>query len=349
MRIKPGLRHSAARATLNMKPVVFFLTLCLVATPLAAQERETTPEIPFQVVQNFLKLPPDIYMAEVVGVDVDSKGHIYVINRGNHPLLEFAPDGTFVREMATGLPLFEGAHSVRVDPQDNLWYVDAATNLVVMFDTEKRLQFVLGRRPEPWVWLTHVIEHAIPAPSNFYQPTDVTWGSDGSVYVADGYGNSRIAKFDKKGNLVKHWGERRGQPGNFNTPHSIVIDANDNLYVADRGNARIQVFDTDGNLKDEWRIGGAPWSICITPGPNPVLFVGSSGRIFKVDLNGKVLGSLGEFGRVPGTVDWVHAVACPDENTLFAAQELAWRLDKMILGAASSEPATSADSSAGRN
>ena len=78
---------------------------------------------------------------------------------------------------------------------------------------------VLGRRPEPWTWATHVIERAIPGPSNFYQPTDVTWGADGSIYVADGYGNSRIAKFNKDGNLVKHWGERGTQPGEFNTPH----------------------------------------------------------------------------------------------------------------------------------
>jgi sugar lactone lactonase YvrE len=174
-----------------------------------------------------------------------------------------------------------------------------------------------------------VIERAIPAPSNFYQPTDVTWGPDGSIYVADGYGNSRIAKFSKDGILIKHWGERGTGRGEFNTPHSIVIDRQGNLIVADRQNGRIQTFDTDGNFKQEWRPGGNPWSLCLTRGPNPVLYVGSVGRVFKMDLSGKVLGSLGKFGRVPGTMDWVHGVACPDEHTVYAAQELSFRLDKL--------------------
>ena len=176
-----------------------------------------------------------------------------------------------------------------------------------------------------------MIERAIPAPSNFYQPTDVTWGPDGSIYVADGYGNSRIVKFNKDGNLVKHWGERGTALGEFNTPHSIVIDAQNNLYIADRQNGRIQVFDTDGNAKNEWRFGGNPWSLCLTRGPNPVLYVGSVGRVVKMDLSGKVLGSMGKFGRVPGMFDWVHAVACPDEHTVYAAQELSFRLDKIAV------------------
>ena len=113
----------------------------------------------------------------------------------------------------------------------------------------------------------------------------------------------------------------------------IVIDAKGILYVADRQNGRIQTFDAEGTFRQEWRLAGNPWSICITPGPKQVLFVGSVGRVFKVDLNGKVLGSIGKFGRVPGTFDWVHAVACPDERTLFAAQELSWRLDKIAVEA----------------
>ena len=295
-----------------------------------AAAQDGPPQIPFKVVENFLKLPDNITMAEVVGVAVDSKGRIVVLHRGKQPILEFNPDGSFVRSIGEGLP-FEGPHAVRFDAQDNLWYIDAGTNLVIKFDTQKRLQMVLGRRPEPWTWATHVIEKAIPAPSFFYQPTDVTWGPDGSIFVADGYGNSRIAKFNKDGNLVKHWGERGTAPGEFNTPHSIVIDPANNLYVADRQNGRVQVFDTDGKFKQEWRIGGNPWSLCITSGASLVLFVGSVGRVVKVDLSGKVLGSMGKFGRVPGMFDWVHAVACPDERTVYAAQELSFRLDKLLL------------------
>jgi DNA-binding beta-propeller fold protein YncE len=289
------------------------------------------PQLTFHVTPNFLKLPDNFYMAEVVGVTLNSQGHIFVVNRGPHPLVEFDNDGSFIRTIADGFPLFEGPHNARIDAHDNLWYIDAGADLVVEFDKDRRIQMVLGRRPEPWTWQTHVVEHAIPAPTSFYQPTDVTWGADGSIFVSDGYGNSRIAKFDKDGNLVKHWGERGTGPGDFNTPHSIVSDAQGNLYVADRGNSRIQVFDSDGNFKQEFRIGGPPWSICMTPGPNQVMFVGSVGHVYKVGLDGKVLGVMGKFGRVPGMFDWVHGIACPDEHTVYAAEELSWRLDKLTV------------------
>jgi DNA-binding beta-propeller fold protein YncE len=317
------------RVQCTIAAAAFLVASTFAGTPTVAQERgEGAPQIPFKVVDNFLKLPPTIYMAEVVGVATDSKGQIYVLHRGKQPILEFNPDGTFVRSIGEGLPV-EGPHSLRVDPQDNLWFIDAGVNLVYRFDKEKRVTMVLGRRPEPWTWATHVIERAIPAPNNFYQPTDVTWGPDGSIYVSDGYGNSRIVKFDKNGNLVKHWGERGNGPGEFNTPHSIVIDPQNNLIVADRQNGRIQVFDTDGKFKEQWRPGGNPWSLCLTSGPNPVMYVGSVGRVIKMNLQGKVLGAIGRFGRVAGMMDWVHGVACPDEKTVYAAQELSFRFDKL--------------------
>ena len=319
------------RFTDTLASALFSATLALAAVPAAAQDgRQSAPALTFRVADNFLKLPPNIYMAEVVGTALDSKGHVFVLNRGHNPILEFNADGSFMRSIGDGLP-FEGPHVVRVDPQDNLWFIDAGTNLVMKFDTQMRLAMVLGRRPEPWTWATHVIERAIPAPMNFYQPTDVTWGPDGSIFVADGYGNSRVAKFSKEGNLVKQWGERGTAPGEFNTPHSIVIDQRNQLYVADRANGRIQVFDTDGNFKQELRFGGAPWSICITPGPRQVMYVGSVGRVVKLDADGKLIGSMGKFGRVPGMFDWVHGIACPDEHTVYAAQELSWRLDKITV------------------
>jgi DNA-binding beta-propeller fold protein YncE len=308
------------------------LALLLFAGPLLAQEKHEPPPIPYHVVENFLQFPDNIYMAEAVGVSLDSKGNIYVVNRGNHPLLEFDPNGKFLRSVADGHPMFVGPHMVRIDPEDNIWYIDAGSNVVVKLDPQWRLQMVLGRRPEEWTWLTHVVEHAAAPPQNFNQPTDVTWGPDGSIYVTDGYGNSRVAKFNSHGILVKYWGDRGTEPGQFNTPHSIVMDAKGNLYVADRGNSRIQVFDTDGKLLQVWRnFGGPPWSICITPGPKQVLFVGSIGRIFKMDLNGNVLGTIGKPGKLPGEMEWVHGVACPDEHTVYAAEELTWRVDKLVL------------------
>jgi len=220
--------------------------------------------------------------------------------RGNHPLLEFSADGDFIGSFGEGSPIFRVPHSIRFDSQDNIWFVNSGDNLVVKSDPKRRVEQALGRREEPWVYLTHGIERAIPPPASFYQPTDTVVGPDGSTYVTDGYGNSRVVKFSKEGNLVKYWGDRGTRPGQFNTPHNIVIDSKSNLYVADRQNNRVQVFDTDGTFKQEWRLDGPAWSLCITPGPAQVIFVGSIGKVYKLDLNGKVLGKFGKLGRLPG-------------------------------------------------
>ena len=163
-----------------------------------------------------------------------------------------------------------------------------------------------------------------------YQETDIGWSKDGSSFVADGYGNSRVAKYDKDGNFVKSWGERGGQPGNFNTPHSLVVDNNDVVYVADRGNSRIQVFDTEGNRKAVWNLPTAPWSLCLTNGPSQVMFVGSVGRVYKMDLSGKVLGAFGRAGRMPGTIDSIHRSPVRTRRRVYLANLYASRLDKWV-------------------
>jgi hypothetical protein len=165
---------------------------------------------------------------------------------------------------------------------------------------------------------------------------------------------------DKDGNWLKSWGEPGKEPGQFNTPHSIATDANDNVYVADRGNRRIQVFDKDGKflrqfsidvpvppnarpaigrIPDEAMIArgtfapGAPWSICITPPPHQVLYSSDAwpGRIYKLSLDGKVLGVLGQSGKQLKQFGWIHAMACPSENVIYVAELLNWRVQKLIL------------------
>jgi sugar lactone lactonase YvrE len=291
----------------------------------------SAPQLRFHVDEDFFKLPDNIWPSEAVGVALNSKGHIFLLNRGNHPLLEFMPDGSFVRSIGDGSTIFHAAHSVRFDADDNMWLVDAGNNVVVKFNAKGRIVQALGRRLEPWVYMTHGIERAIPAPASFYQPTDTVVGPDGSTYVTDGYGNSRVAKFSREGNLVKYWGDRGTRPGQFNTPHSIVMDRGQNLYVADRQNSRIQVFDTNGTFKQAWDLDGLTWSMCITPGPTQVIFVGSVGKVYKMDLTGKVLGTFGKLGRLPGWFDSIHAIACPDEKTVYVANEFSYRFDKVIL------------------
>jgi hypothetical protein len=146
----------------------------LLSAPLFAQQAKP-PELTVKATTDFLKLPNDVYFGEAVGVSLDSKGNIYVANRGKHPLMEFHPDGTFMRFIGEGLDIYGAPHSVFLDPQDNIWYVDAETNLIVKLDQQTRLQMVFGKKPEAWTWETHVVEHGAPGPSNFYQPLRVGW------------------------------------------------------------------------------------------------------------------------------------------------------------------------------
>ena len=128
------------------------------------------------------------------------------------------------------------------------------------------------------------------------------------------------------------WGERGSWPGDFSTPHGLVIDNNDVVYVADRGNSRIQVFDTEGNRKAVWNLPTAPWTLCLTNGPEQVMFVGSVGRVYKMDLTGKILGAFGRRGRMPGTIDSVHQIACPDEKTPLSRPHLCLALRQVGRG-----------------
>jgi DNA-binding beta-propeller fold protein YncE len=286
------------------------------------------PQLPFHLEPDFFHYPAHSVIGRVSGIAVGPSGTIVTLNRGYHPVMEFKPDGSFLRSWGEGSAMFEGAHQVRFDPQGNLWYVDAAHDIIYRFDSEGRTVGALGSDPEPWTWSTHVIERAVRAKNAFYQETDIGWSKDGSMFVSDGYGNSRVVKFDKDGNFVKAWGERGTAPGDFNTPHSLVVDNNDIVYVADRANNRVQSFDTEGKLKAVWNLPGAAWSLCLTNGPRQVIFVGSVGRVYEMDLTGKILGVFGRPGRMPGTIDSVHALACPDENTVYIANLYSNRLDK---------------------
>jgi DNA-binding beta-propeller fold protein YncE len=277
-------------------------------------------------------------------------------------LLEFDQSGNFVGEIGKGLYAWSFAHSVRIDKNDNIWAIDKGSDMIVKFNPEGRVQWVFGRRKEsadedtkPW---EHVTPPLAPIDGMFRQPTDVAWDSAGNIYITDGYINSRVAKYDKDGNWLKSWGTKGTGPGQFVLPHSLAIDRADNVYVGDRSNHRIQVFDTDGNFKRMFSIDvppdpksravygatptgerlkqviGAPNSLCITPGQNQVMFVGEStfpGRIFKVSLDGKVLGVIGTSGRNLKQFSGAHALACPSDTEIYAAETANWRVQKLIL------------------
>ena len=351
-----------------MKPyLVAFLALAS-----AALAQQSVPALFFTSVPDYPNLPDGMNFGEVPGVAVNSQGHVFVFSRSNSAtgpafgaaaaqLFEFDQNGNYVREIGKGLYAWSEAHSVRIDKNDNIWAIDKGSNMIVRFSPQGRVLWVFGRRQEAADGAEPLGHPDPPLPAVdglFRQPTDIAWDSQGNSYITDGYINSRVAKISKEGDWIKSWGTKGSGPGQFNLPHSIAIDLEDNIYVGDRSNHRIQVFDTDGNFKRMFsidvspdptsravngetptgerlkRVIGAPNSMCITPGPNQVLFVGEStfpGRIFKVALDGKVLGVIGRSGRNLGQFSGAHALACPSEHEVYAAETSNWRVQKLLL------------------
>ena len=345
-------------------------TLLLVGAATLGAQQPRVPEIPFTASVDFLKLPAGMNLGEVAGVAIDARRHLYVFTRTGSrstvhgatasQLFEFGADGSLIREIGKDLYGFAFAHTVRVDTDGNLWATDEGTNMVMKFNQAGRVTMVLGRRPEAVEAPAPETTPGTPTPGwgTFNRPTDVAWDREGNVFVADGYNNSRVVKIDKQGRWVKTWGERGVNTGQFNILHSIASDAAGNIYVADRSNRRIQVFDHDGAFLRQFTIdvpydktpnvmvggmpragsdplsaSGAPWAICITPGPNQVLFSADAvpGRIYKLSLDGKVLGVLGDAGKEPKQFGWIHEIACPSDHELYVAELLNWRVQRLTL------------------
>ena len=348
-------------------PAMLLLTLTAALARAETVDYEV-PLIPYESVPDFLKYSPEMNLGEVLGVAVNSKGHIMVLN---HPgsannggplyrnataqLLEFDPNGYFVREIGQNVYGLGYSHAIRYDRYDNLWVVDKGANTAIKFDPAGYVVMNLGRRPEGFDEYEHVSgADAVAVDGFFGGPTDVAWDPDDNVYIGDGYLNSRIAKFDKHGNWIESWGSYGTEPGQFDLPHSMQADRDGNIYVADRTNRRIQVFDSDGNLlrilllnvpfdksmqpvlgnvnpdqPDETR----PWALCIAPGDPQYLWAADEhpGRIYKLTLDGKILGMLGESGRQLGQFNWIHEIDCSQEGVLYIADLNNWRVQKLIL------------------
>ena len=342
------------------------LTTFALTLPATAQ-----PEINFDSNADFLKMPSNLYLGEVGGVATDSHGNIFVYTRTGHPtitigtarpfahggsrLFEFDRTGKFVHEIGQDSYAMLVAQQVRVDPQDNVWIVDQMSSMVIKFDPNRQIQLLLGRKDEA----EQVPARPLDAPAGrgggrgrggppgagaqqdlFSRPTDVAWDSAGNIYVADGLGNARVAKFDKNGKFVKSWGQTGSEHGQFNHLRGIAVDAQDNVYVADQGNKRIQVFDKDGTYKSEITGIGSPAALCMTTGAHQVLYssnsnppndIDSGGEIYKLDPGGKVIGKFGRAGKTPKEFGTVNAISCRSENELLVGEIGNWRVQKVAL------------------
>jgi DNA-binding beta-propeller fold protein YncE len=249
-------------------------------------------------------LPAGASFGQVSAVATDSEGNVFVFQRGPRadPIVVFDPRGRFIRSWNGGVSV---PHGLRIGPDASVWITDVGLHCVLKFDRHGRLLMTLGTPGR-----------AGADESTFDRPTDVAFGPGGDVYVSDGYGNSRIVRFDARGRFVSTWGRPGSGPGEFATPHTLATDASGRVYVSDRANERIQIFDSDGSYLTSWTHLGATQGIDIPPGADEAWVItfrslneiieydSMPGKLMRVKLSsGQILGSM----EAPG--HWVHQSA----------------------------------------
>ena len=289
------------------------------STPTLSPSVKTTPfqavpELPYRVVASFFKFPKGMVAGEAAGVAINSKGHIFLFQRTKPMLAEYDEKGNFIQSIGEGL--FAHPHGLRIDADDNLWTTDDGSHLVLKLDPSGNVLLVLGR-----------INTAAEANWLFNRPADVAFAKNGDIYVADGYGNSRVVKFDRSGNYIKAWGKYGTGIGEFNLPHTIAVDKEGRVFVGDRENQRIQIFDSDGNFIQQWTGIGYPYGLLITPDQHVWMTDGGYDRIVELDQTGKILGAFGEPGHASGQMAWAHFMAMGFDQTIYVADVLNWRFD----------------------
>lgn len=282
------------------------------------------PDLGYKPVPDIFKLPPNVSFGACSSVAVNSKGHILVFNRGKHVLMEFDGDGKFLRSLADGI--FTNPHGLRVDDEDNIWTTDNVSHIVVKMDRDGRVRMVLGMKDSSSDW--HHFGHL----KGFDEPNDIAFGRAGEIYVTQGHGKgeSRVLKFDADGDFLKSWGGEGAGPGQFNVPHSIVIDDAGLIYIADRSNQRIQVFDAEGTYLRETRHPGTPCGLCMSSDQHIFMAHGHTGLIMKLDRQGKVLGASGGMGRAPHRYGEAHFIARDQRDDIYVADTLNWRVQKLV-------------------
>lgn len=278
------------------------------------------------------ELGQDVYgFNAAFGLRVDPQDNVWTIDQGANQVVKFDPDG----RVALVLGRKPEAIAVRPGPPPGAPAVAPGG--------PGRGGPEAGRGGAPGGG-----RGAPPAPpgsgvpgSTFNRPSDVAWDKAGNIYIADGMsGNvNRVAKFTREGNFVRQWGATGSEQGQFNGPKALAVDAQGNVYVLDSGNKRIQVFDGDGTFKSQFPFAGNPLTMCMTTGSMQYLYVSHAGdadgmddaAIFKLTLDGRVVGKFGAAGKLPKQFGLANSIDCRQENELLVGEMTNWRVQKVTL------------------
>ena len=265
----------------------------------------------------FIDIPSQVKVDSVSAVEVDSKGRIYVLHRGEPPLLQFDKNGRYLKGWGEGT--FKVAHGLRIDRDDNIWTTDNALHVIRKFSPEGKLLLTLGEEGKPGNGDKH-----------FRSPDDLVFNSAGEMYIADA-GNGRVVQLKKDGTWIREWGRKGGKeqphgPGEFAAAHGIAIDRAGRVFVADRGNKRIQVFAPDGKFVAEWSGFGNPFGALVV-GKELLVSDGDANTISHLSLtDGKMVKQWGnaELLKLP------HLMAIAADKSLYVAEVNGKRIQRFV-------------------
>ena len=286
---------------------------------------QTAPELDYVAVADPVALPAGVTMGPPASITFDSKGHLWVLNRGPQPIMEFDENGKFIRSLGEGL--FTRTHGLRLDRDGNIWATDVGAHIVIKLSPQGQVLLTLGTKGQAGDW------NEATQSRHFTEPNDLAFGRNGDIFVVQGHtpgrGDPRVLKFDKDGNFIKTWGGKGTEPGKFEVAHGIAVDAKGLLWVTDRENQRIQIFDQDGTFVREIKYAGLPCGLTI--GRREIYMVnGFAGQLLRLDLDGKVLAATGKPGKELGEFGEAHFVALSPKGEIFVADTVKPALHKFI-------------------
>jgi DNA-binding beta-propeller fold protein YncE len=220
----------------------------------------------YRVVENWAKLPDGWDLRDVASVAVDSRDRVYVFNRGAHPMVVLDRDGNFIRSWGEGL--FDRAHGLHIDADDQLYCTDDGNHTVRKCTNDGRVLLTIGIPGKPAPFMSG---------EPFHRCTHTALSPTGEIYISDGYGNACVHKYTPDGRHIMTWGEPGSDPGQFNIVHNIVTDQDGWVYVADRENHRVQVFGPNGKYETQWINLHRPCALFCCGGKMPNFIIGELG------------------------------------------------------------------------